>query len=560
MLKTLHIRNLAIIDALNLEIGPGFTVLTGETGAGKSILIDALGLVMGTRADASLVRSGQDKAEISAEFHITPDSEASRWLAGHELLDADEPAHCLIRRVVFAEGRTRAFVNGQPVNAGPLRELGECLIEIFGQSESQTLLRADIQRALLDGFGAYPAALQAVAEAAGRHQALTRQIERLRTRGARDPAELDYLRFQLQELEALQLEDGELERLETDQRRLANAGQLLTDGGRAQELLYGGEASVYDQLSTVCGLLNGLVAVDPAFEDALRLSETAQAQVHEAADALRRTLDRLDLDPAQLEEVDRRLGAIHDLARKHRIKAEALPDKLAQLRAELEEVEQAASSLDQLEQARAACLAEYHKAAATLSGLRQKAAQALGKQASAIVRELGMPNAQLQVRLEAAANDAPRSYGLDDICFDFSANPGQPPRPLAKVASGGELSRVSLALQVVGTQDKGVDTMIFDEVDAGIGGGVAEIVGRKLRELGSRRQVLCVTHLAQVAAQSQAHFSIRKEVAGGETYTRVRALKAAERVDELARMQGGVEVSQAAREHAQDLLQKAGAL
>lgn len=560
MLKTLDIRNLAIIDALSLEIGPGFTVLTGETGAGKSILIDALGLVMGTRADASLVRSGQDKAEISAGFHVEPGSEAHQWLQEHELLDADEPTHCLIRRVVFAEGRTRNFVNGQPVNAGPLRELGECLIEIFGQSESQTLLRTDIQRALLDGFGAYPAPLQAVAEAARGYQDILRRIERLRAQSGRDPAELDYLRFQLQELDALQLAPGELEQLETDQRRLANAGQLLTDGGRAQELLYGGEASVYDQLSSVSGLLNGLVALDPSFEEALRLTDSAQAQIREATDALRRTLDRLDLDPAQLEEVDRRLGAIHDLARKHRIKAEALPDKLAQLRSELDEVEQAAGSLERLEREREAALAQYRKAAAALSGLRRKAAQALGQQVSAIVRELGMPNAELQVRLETAASDAPRAHGQDDICFDFSANPGQPPRPLAKVASGGELSRVSLALQVVGTQDKGVDTMIFDEVDAGIGGGVAEIVGRKLRELGGRRQVLCVTHLAQVAAQSQAHFSIRKEVAKGQTYTRVRALKAAERVEELARMQGGVEVSQAAREHAQDLLQKAGAL
>lgn len=553
MLKHLHIRDLAIIDELELDFGAGFTVLTGETGAGKSILIDAIGLVIGTRADAALVRAGQEKAEITAEFSLADCSDAADWLARRELSDG---GICLIRRVIYAEGRTRAFINGSPVNAGDLRELGEMLIEIFGQNESQTLLRSDAQRMILDGFGGYDAALKTVADFAYAYADITRAIERIRGAGQRDPGQLDYLRFQFQELEALDLRDGEFEQLESDHKRLANAGRLMQDGSQALEMLYSGETSLYDQLSTVAGVIGGLVPLHEGFNEALALSENAQTQVHEAAEALRRLLDKLDLDPDRLAQVERRLSAIHDLARKHRVKAQELPARLAALKVQLDELEHAAGKLEDLEKKREAVLKSYGAAAQKLSAERGKAAKKFSENVTAIVRQLGMANAQFSATVEAAKTE-PRVHGDDMIRFDFSANPGQPPRALAKVASGGELSRVSLAIQVAGIQHTGAATMIFDEVDAGIGGGVAEIVGQKLRELGGQRQVLCVTHLAQVAAQGQNQFGIRKEVKNGQTYTRVQALDAKARAEELARMLGGVEVTASSQAHAKELLKQA---
>jgi DNA repair protein RecN (Recombination protein N) len=557
MLKHLNIRNLAIIDELELDFADGFTTLTGETGAGKSILIDAIGLVIGTRADSALVRAGQEKSEISAEFTLADCIAASDWLREQEMLDADDASLCVIRRVVYAEGRTRAFVNGNAVNAGQLRELGETLIEIFGQSESQTLLRGDVQRRLLDEFGGYGAVLEATAKAARAHAEIERSIERLRGAGERDPAQLDYLRFQLKELQALNLQEGELEKLEADHKRLANAGRLIADGGQALDLLYDGENSLYDQLSIVSDLLTGLTPLDEGFNEALALADAAQAQLRESADALRRVLDKLDLDPDQLAQFERRLSGIHDLARKHRVKPAELPQRLIALSAELDNLEHAASRIGQLEQQREAALKTYRSAAQKLSGERSKAAKKFSEGVTTIARQLGMASAQFLSVVETAAPVSPRLHGDDDIRFDFSANPGQPPRALAKVASGGELSRVSLAIQVVGSQGGGAATMIFDEVDAGIGGGTAEIVGQKLRALGTGRQVLCVTHLAQVAAQSRNHFGIRKEVKAGQTFTRVRPLADKDRVEELARMQGGVEITAAALSHARELLKNA---
>ncbi|HWU68185.1 MAG TPA: DNA repair protein RecN [Stenotrophobium sp.] len=557
MLRHLNIRNLAIIDALELDFSEGFSSLTGETGAGKSILIDAIGLITGTRADTALVRSGQEKAEISAEFSLEDSGAAQAWLAEQALGDADDARQCVVRRVVFAEGRTRAFVNGIAVNAGQLRELGERLIEIFGQSESQTLLRAETQRDLLDTFGDYAPLLQQTGSAAQEHARIGQAIERLSSASQRDPRQLEYLRFQIQELDALNLQDGEFEAIEADHRRLANAGRLMQDGNQALERLYGGENSLYDQLSGVGSLLTGLVSLHEGFGDSLNLAENAQAQVREAADTLRHLLDQLDLDPDHLEQVERRLGAIHDLARKHRVKPVELPQHLLALKAELEELEQASSRLEALSVKQAAALKDYRGVAQKLSAARSKAAKNFGSAVTGIVRQLGMSSAQFEVAVERTVSERPRAHGDDDIRFDFSANPGQPPRPLAKVASGGELSRVSLAIQVVCSQNTGAATMIFDEVDAGIGGGTAEIVGQKLRELGAQRQVLCVTHLAQVAAQSRHQFAIRKEVTGGQTFTRVKPLANADRVEELARMQGGAELTPAALTHARELLKRA---
>jgi len=554
MLRHLHIRNLAIIDELSLDFASGFSVLTGETGAGKSILIDALGLVIGTRADSALVRGGCDKAEVAAEFSLEDSAFATAWLAERELADGDL---CTIRRVVQAEGRTRAFVNGSLVTAADLRALGESLVEVFGQGESQTLLRADTQRSVVDDYGQHADALATVATAAAGVQRVEVQIEALRAAQSRDPAQLDYLRFQLQELDALGLQDDELKALDAEHKTLANAGRLLEDGGNAQQLLYGGEQCAYDQISAALAALHGLVPLHPDFAEIENLAISAQTQAQEAAETLRRLLEKLDLDPQRLTEVERRLAAVHDLARKHRVRADELTTRQAQLREELGGLEGAAERLDVLERERQTALEIYRKAAKTLTQARSKAALGLAKDVTARVRELGMPNASFIAAVESAGRERPSPQGEDLVRFDFSANPGQPPRALAKVASGGELSRVSLAIQVSLRQGEGAATMIFDEVDAGIGGATAEVVGRELRALGAHRQVLCVTHLAQVAAQGQQHFGIHKEVSGGATYTRVNGLDSAGRVGEVARMLGGREMTGATQALAKDLLKRA---
>lgn len=554
MLHALQIRNLAIIDELNLELSPGFTVLTGETGAGKSILIDALGLITGSRGEAAMVRGGADKAEVSAEFDLPKDSPVWPWLQEREL---QEERECVVRRVIQADGRSRAFINGRPVAAADLRTIGEMLIEIFGQGESQTLMRSDTQRDLLDDYGRHGELCTAVAAASAEVHRIDRAIEDLRKAQNRDPEQLDYLRFQLRELEALALGEGELEALDAEHKRLANAGRLLDEGGQTQQLLYGGDSSIYDQLATAGSTLQGLVGVHAEFGEAASLVGSAQAQVREAADEVRRILDKLDLDPGRLEELEHRLTSIHDLARKHRVRAAELPGRLEQLKSELGGLEGAAEQLDKLGADRDRAMKAYRKKANQLSGERRASATRFAGEVTERIRELGMPNARFEITVESAERELPSPHGDDIIRYDFSANPGQPLRPLAKVASGGELSRISLALQVSLRRQGGAATMIFDEVDAGIGGGVAEIVGRQLRALGAQRQVLCVTHLAQVAAQGQQHFAISKEVSDGQTRTRVATLGNSGRVDELARMIGGEKITTATTALARDLL-KAG--
>lgn len=557
MLRALSIRNLAIIDALELEFGAGFSVLSGETGAGKSILIEALGLVLGDRADAALVRTGETQAEISAEFTLDASLAARAWLREQAMEDADTPNACLLRRVVGTDGRSRAFINGTAASLANLRELGERLVEIHGQNEHQSLLRGDTQRELLDDFGGQPETLSAVAQAARQYAEAESQIERLRAVAGRDPAQLDYLRHQLRELDGLRLQAGELAQLDIDHRRLANAGRLLQEGQQAQELLYGAETSVHDQLSAVRQLVAGLSALDPAFADTDATLQQAEVQIREAADTVRRILDRLDLDPERLREVEQRLEAIHDMARKHRVRPDELPARLEALRGDVEGSERAAGDLERVEAQRQAALKAYRAAAAKLTAARRKWAKDLGAKVVAVIRQLGMGKAEFQVAVEAAAQERPRLAGDDEIRFDFSANAGQPPRPLAKVASGGELSRVALAIQVVANQSRSAATLIFDEIDAGVGGGTAETVGLKLRQLAAKRQVLCVTHLAQVAAQGQQHYAIEKDVRAGRTLTRVRPLDDKGRVAELARMIGGREITASTQAHAAEMLQRA---
>ncbi|MCI0749315.1 MAG: DNA repair protein RecN [Nevskiales bacterium] len=554
MLRTLHIKNFAIIDALDLEFSAGFSVLSGETGTGKSILIDALGLLLGDRAEAAQVRNGTAQADIAAEFSLQTVPAARAWLAKQAMEDTDNSETCLLRRVISNDGRSRAFINGTTASLGNLRELGERLVEIHGQNEHQSLLRTDTQRELLDDFGSPATVLASVAAAARKCAEIDAEIERLRTASNSDPAQLDYLRFQLQELEALQLQDGELEQITANHQRLANAGLLLQEGGQSQDLLYGGENSLHDQLAGVRNRLARLAQLDPAFGTGEALINEAQMQIQEAADTVRRALDRLNLDPSRLAEVERRLEAIHDLARKHRIKPDQLPERLRTLQNDLRSIENAAGDLEKLEVERQAALQNYRKAAEKLTHARTKAARELSTRVTTVIHELGMPKAKFSVALHTIPQNPPRTWGDEEVRFDLAANPGQPLRPLNKVASGGELSRLALAVQLIANQNHSAATLIFDEVDAGVGGGTAEIVGTKLRELAGKRQVLCVTHLPQVAAQGHQHYGIRKELHAGNTLTRVERLSTGGRVSELARMLGGHAVT--AQAHAEELLKR----
>ncbi|HEX4873050.1 MAG TPA: DNA repair protein RecN [Nevskiaceae bacterium] len=558
MLRRLQIRQLAVIESLDLEFHPGFTVLTGETGAGKSILLDALGLVTGMRAESGLVRQGAERAEVSAEFDLEALDAVRTWLVDQALDDPDEPALLRLRRVVAAEGRTRAFVNGSAVSTGQLRELGEQLIEIFGQHDSQTLLKAEVQRQQLDDYGVPAERLQACAEAAADWQRIERELRTVAAAGARPPAELDYLRHQVQELRALDLREGELDQLEQEHRRLANAGRLLGEGEQVQELLYG-EAGAYDRLAEAARLLAGLAELDPALAAQESPLQELLSLTRDTADAIKRSLSRLDLDPAQLATVEERLAALHDLARKHRLRPEQLPAHLAALEDELAAAEQAGERRGGLEAALARAGQRWQQAAADLHQARLTQAGRLQAEVVQRVRRLGLPHADFAVEVLAEAGARPRADGADEVRYLFSANPGQGLRPLARTASGGELSRVSLALQVVLQSRSSRPVMVFDEIDAGIGGAVAEIVGRELRALGAHRQVLCVTHLAQVAAQGDRHCAIRKAVRDGQTYTQVAPLAPAQRIEEIGRMLGGETLTAATRAMAEELLARPAA-
>lgn len=557
MLKRLSIRDYAIIDSLDLDVAKGFTVLSGETGAGKSILIDALGLLLGDRSDGAMVRSGRERAELSAEFSLDAAEAARAWLTAQELLDADDAGHCLIRRVIGSDGRSRAFINASTVTLGQLRELGETLVEIHGQHEHQRLTAPDTQRALLDESGVPAATLNAVQASAQQYKKTAEALARAQTLVGRDPAQLDYLREQLRELELLKLEPGEIETLSAEHRGLAHAGRLMSEGAQAQDLLYGAENNLHDQLNSVETLLLGLSELHDGFTEYQTLIAQARLQTREAAEGLRRLLDRLDLDPERMAEVEQRMASIHELARKHRVKPDQLPDRLAALQTECSELELAAGGMEKLQAEQAAALKKYQVAAKELTAARKKAATALAQKVTKELRELGMPQAQLVISIEPANSPLPRPCGDDDVRFDFSANPGQVPRPLSKVASGGELSRVSLAIQVIALQKSAPQTLVFDEVDAGIGGAVAEIVGQKLHRLAQRGQALCVTHLPQVAAQGDQHLGIRKEMKAGQTFTRVSALEGKTRVAELSRMLGGQKVTEATEALAKDMLKTA---
>ena len=554
MLISLYVRHFAVVEAAEITFGPGLTVVSGETGAGKSLLVDALMLLAGARADSGMVRAGSDRAELAAEFDLTELPAAREWLQREEL---DEDGGCQLRRVLRAEGSSKAWINGRPANARQLGEIAALLVEIHGQHEHQALLSRPHQLALLDAYAGHDDLLMRVRDGATQWRELGSQMRKL-AGGEDRVGRIELLRHEIEDLEKWALPAAELRELEASHRRLANTGRLVEGSAGVVELLDGdSEFALRRTLARAHTELGKLAALDEKLTPLLELLDNASIQLGEAADGLGHYAQDVDLDPARFDEVDKHLSHLHDLSRRYRLPMEELADKLGQRQVELAELEGAGDALEQLDARRLAVRETYAKAAKQLSQARAKAAGKLGEEVSLLMSELGMSGGILRIELEAVTSEDPDPQGGERCELLVSANPGQPPRALRKVASGGELARISLAIEVATLGKDTVGSMIFDEVDTGIGGAVAEVVGQKLRALGGQRQVLCVTHLPQVAAQGHAHLLVSKHSDGDSTHTQIDRLDAGGRRDELARMLGGLEITRETRAHAKKMLERA---
>lgn len=549
MLRTLTIRDFVIVKRVDLELGPGFNVLTGETGAGKSILVDAIELLVGGRADAAFVREGAERAELSAEFDLEPDSPLVGWLQEHGF-EGDEGS-ILLRRSVDRGGRSRAFINGHAATLAQLREAGESLVDIHGQHAHQSLLRAASQRALLDAFGEAEPLVAGCAEAYRGWRRLEALLAEAETQHARIEQERALLEAQRAELAQLAPREDEWDALAIEHGRLANAASLLEGAQAAVDALTEADDACAPRLAALVERLHALAAHDRALEPVLEMLEAAQAQASEAARVLRQYGSRLELDPGALREVEARIEALHAAGRKYRVAPAQLPALAATLEARAAELERSADP-EALRRELEAAQARLAQEAKRLSAKRKRAAQTLGRAVSEGMQGLAMAGGRFAVRLEPL--EAPSAAGAEAVEFEVAAHPSLPLRALARVASGGELSRISLAIQLVVRRYSPVATLVFDEIDAGIGGGVADTVGRSLQRLGGGRQVLCVTHLPQVAAQGDAQWSVRKTEARGAVQVDVERLDHAARVEELARMLGGAKITATTRKHAAELL------
>ena len=554
MLTHLQIRDFAIVEAVELELQRGFTALTGETGAGKSILVDALLLAVGGRADSGAVRHGAERAEVTASFAVTDNRPALAWLAeqqvGHE-------GEVVLRRSVGADGRSRAYVNGQSMPAQALRALGELLVDVHGQLEFQSLARRSYQRELLDGSGGLGAECAAMQAAFHRWRELDLERQDYEQRGRDRESRLDLLEHYVAELEALDPKADEPRQLAEERRRMAALGRLAEGTAQAEGLLAGETGDVAASLGRAQGLIRQLTALDPSLADIERLLDEAAIACREAVSGLRRYVDALEADPARQDWLESRLAALESAARKHRCNVEQLPELRRQLGDELTSLRAGAVDRADLERRLAGAREMRDQAARCLGEARRRAARLLDERVTALMQGLGMPGGVFATRVEPRAADEANEHGADDIEFLVSANPGQPPRSLAKVASGGELSRISLALQVATLNATHLPCLVFDEVDAGIGGAVAEMVGRQLHALAASGQVLCVTHLPQVASQADHQVRVRKQTAGGRTSTSLEALGDDARVEELARMLGGAQITNRTRDHAREMLEAA---
>jgi len=549
MLLHLSVQDFVIVDRVELEFKPGFTVLTGETGAGKSILIDALALVLGERGEAGVVRQGCERAEIAAEFDCTAVPQLQDWLEQNDL--QGDPGVCLLRRVIDAGGRSRAFVNGRPATQQQLREAGDWLVDIHGQHAHQSLIKADAQRDLLDGYAGLRE-LSAEVTAAYRHWQGLRQKRLAHEQNAsQGAAEREQLEWQVRELAQLDFNAEAWEQLLADHARLSHAASLGEGAQYGVELLSEGESALLPQINALTARLNGLLEYDGSLKEILEMLEPAEIQLQEAVYGLRHYLQRVDLDPERLREVEQRLDAVHSAARKFRVTPDQLPDLLAKWRERLDELGGGGDAGDLARQEDAA-RAAYLERAKKLSAGRNKLAGPLAQKVSEAMQQLAMVGGRFEVALTPLAEEG--AHGLEQVEFMVAAHQGTTPKALAKVASGGELSRISLAIQVITSKVAAVPTLIFDEVDVGIGGGVAEIVGKMLKQLGTERQVLCITHLPQVAALGDQQWRVSKAALDGSVFSRIDALSESGRIDEVARMLGGVDITETTRKHAAEML------
>ena len=552
MLNHIHLKNFAIIENLDLELKSGMTALTGETGAGKSILIDAIGLVLGDRADSGVVRHGADKAEITLSVDIEQSPSAQKWLEEQELSEDDQ---CILRRIISSNGKSRAWINGSPCNLTMLRQLGEQLVDIHGQHEHQSLMKKEMQRQMLDDYASHQSLLDKTKSAYSEWKLLNDKLQMLSNQNSDHQAKLDLLRFQTQELDELQLGENEALELDEEYSRLSNAGQLIDLTSSSVVQLYDAdEQSVYANISDILQKLEEASQLDSALKEPLEILQNAQIHIQEASDSLRHYQELVELDPERLDWVNKRLSTLHDLSRKHQTSPELLFAKWQDLHQKLTELDSDDYDLEALQEKLEVSKTSYLKVATRLTISRQKSALKLSKGVSTAMQELGMGGGKFIIAL--GFNESFSLHGQDNIEFQVSANPGQPPKTLMKVASGGELSRISLAIQMIAAQRLTLPALIFDEVDSGIGGGIAEVVGKQLRKLGDRCQVLCVTHLPQVASQAHNHYKVTKIKSKKTTSTGMLILDDNQRIEEVARMMGGVEITDSTLNLAKEMLTK----
>jgi len=555
VLSHIHIRDLAIVERQELDLGAGMTALTGETGAGKSIVVDALALALGDRADASFIRHDCERAEISIGFDVSGMKAVRAWLEDNDLDDGSE---LLIRRTLGRDGRSRGYVNGSTVPMQTLRELGEMLIDIHGQHEHQSLLKPAMQLQILDTFGRHDDLLADIQAICSGWRESHRQLETLTGEGVDHDSRVELLSYQLQELEALGLEEGEQQALDKEHARLANASRLIQGGQQAIDVLSANEeTNVLGIVQQQAVELEALAEHEPQLAEVAAMLTTSAVQIQDATKDLRHILESLELDPARLSEVEQRLSVLHELARKHRVKAEQLPEVIKRLSQELDALQNMDESIRRLQAEMDKAAEDYQAAAGKLSRKRKTAAKKLADKVSDNMQHLGMPGGQFEISITGTGSQRPSGSGSDKTEFLVSANPGQPLKPLNKVASGGELSRISLAIQVVTAAGIQIPTLIFDEVDVGIGGGVAEIVGNQLQSLADNAQVICVTHLPQVAAQADNHYRVSKKSDGQATRISIHPLLDDERIQEIARMLGGVKITEQSRSHAAEMIKSA---
>ena len=551
MLLSITINDYTLVDSLEIEFSGGTTAITGETGAGKSLILDALSMALGDRADSSTIRQGKDRAQITAQFDISTIPEAGEWLNNHDFSDDNE---CILRRIYTTEGRSRGYINGQPCTMQQLQQLGDLLVDLHSQHEHQSLLRRHTHRKLLDEFNASTELADQVATYFKDWNSATKKLNELAERSDELFARKELLEFQIEELEEFNLQPSYLQKLEQEQQNLANAEQIIRDSQKLLAISDQAETfNLRDGFNQSLSILSQLKHKPEALDEAEQFLQSGLIQVDEAVRCIEQHIDRFEADPRRLQQIEDELGLIFQLARKHRVDSHQLKGKLHQLKSELEQLTAGDQNLEALQQQVEQLADHYRQAATELSHIRQRGAAKMSEYINQQLQQLSMEGAELIVQLTPAEENAFKSYGLEDIELVISTNPGQAHKPLSKVASGGELSRVSLAIQVVAAASSSIPTVVFDEVDVGIGGSTADIVGKLLKQLGSKGQVISVTHQPQVAAHAHHHYLVSKIVDSSQAESSIVHLDQGQRIEELARMLGGAKVTQQTLSHASEL-------